>query len=179
MKPVSARKTTTRDRQLARVANRHGAQNATRIILECRAHGVSISDGFALIEQESEFRNIFGGDHGPTPDNKAVPPYFHHNVTQARVKALLASGIANGVGPAQLTSHGFVREADRDGGAHKPAVNIATGIALLGRLQKKHGRMVGFGAYNGGEGNPNMGYAREVDGKADRWHRRFESAGLA
>jgi hypothetical protein len=64
-----------------------------------------------------------------------------------------------------------VRDANRDGGAHKPAVNIATGIAILGGLQAKHGRMRGFGAYNGGEGNPNMAYARECDAKADRWHK--------
>jgi hypothetical protein len=56
-------------------------------------------------------------------------------------------------------------------------VNIATGIAILGRLQKKHGRMKGFGAYNGGEGNPNMRYAQEVARALDRWHRRFHPGG--
>jgi hypothetical protein len=173
MKPVPAGKATKRDYELAREAERHGADFATRIILECRAHDVAISDGFALIEQESEFRNIFGCDHG---EGRA---FCHMAVTPGRVRMLLASDLSNGVGPSQLTSKGFVREADRDGGAHKPAVNIATGIAILGRLQKKHGRMVGFGAYNGGEGNPNMGYAREVDRKAAHWHDRFHAAGLA
>jgi hypothetical protein len=171
MKPVPSGKATKRDYELARIARKWGADYCTRIILECRAHGVAVSDGFALVEQESDFKNIFGGDHGPTPDNRAIPPYYHHGVTQARVQALLKSPWSNGVGPGQLTDKGFVREADRDGGAHRPAVNIATSIALLGRLQKKHGRMRGFGAYNGGEGNPNMDYARRVDEKADRWHR--------
>ena len=165
MKPVPAGRATQRDYELARLADKWGANYSTRIILECRAHDVAISDGFALIEQESDFKNIFGCDHG------AGKAFCHQLVTKARVASLLKSGVANGVGPTQLTSPGFVREADRDGGAHKPSVNIATGIALLGRLQKKHGRMEGFGAYNGGEGNPNMGYAREVDAKADRWHR--------
>jgi hypothetical protein len=85
----------------------------------------------------------------------------------------------NGVGPAQLTARGFIEEAHRDGGAHRPSVNIATGIAILGRLQKKHGRIKGFGAYNGGEGNPNMRYAQEVIARSHRWHRRFHQAGLA
>jgi hypothetical protein len=173
MRPVPANRATQRDYKLAREAEHYGAKYATRIILECRAHDVAISDGFALIEQESEFRNIFGCDHGP---GRA---FCHMNVTKNRVDQLLASSLSNGVGPAQLTSKGFVREANRDGGAHRPPANIATGIAILGRLQKKHGRMKGFGAYNGGESNPNMRYAQEVASRADRWHRRFHQAGLA
>ena len=165
MKPVPSGKATKRDYELARIAEKWGAQWATRIILECRAHGVAISDGFALVEQESNFENIFGCDHGPGV------AFCHRGVTKARVDTLLASPLSNGVGPTQLTSKNYVRDANRDGGAHKPAVNIATGIAILGGLQKKHGRMVGFGAYNGGEGIPNMAYARECDEKADRWHR--------
>jgi hypothetical protein len=167
VKPVPSGKATKRDYELARIARKWGADYCTRIILECRAHGVAISDGFALVEQESDFKNIFGCDHG------AGKAFCHMAVTKSRVDALLASPLSNGVGPTQLTSKGYVRDADRDGGAHKPAVNIATGIAILGALQKKHGRMVGFGAYNGGESNPNMDYARKVDEKADRWHRRF------
>lgn len=165
MRPVPAGKATKRDYELARLADKWGANFSTRIILECRAHDVAISDGFALVEQESDFKNIFGCDHGP---GKA---FCHQAVTKARVASLLASSLANGVGPTQLTSKGYVQQADRDGGAHKPAVNIATGIAILGQLQKKYGRLTGFGAYNGGGRNPNMGYAREVDQKADRWHR--------
>jgi hypothetical protein len=167
MKPVPANRATQRDYKLAREAEHYGAKYATRIILECRAHDVAISDGFALIEQESEFR------HG---EGRA---FCHMNVTKHRVDQLLASSLSNGVGPAQLTSKGFVEEANHHGGAHRPSVNIATGIAILGRLQKKHGRMRGFGAYNGGEGNPNMRYAQEVASRADRWHRRFSQAGLA
>ena len=178
MRPVPSGKATKRDLALATVAKQHGAEWATRIILECRAHGVAVSDGFALVEQESEFQNIFGGDWGRLPD-PWKPPYYHVPVTAARVRALLAHGKPNGVGPTQLTSFGFVREADADGGAHKPAVNIATGVAVLGRLQQRNGRLVGFGAYNGGEGNPNMTYAGECDRKADRWHHRFAAAGLA
>lgn len=164
MKPVPAGKATQRDYELARRADHAGANYSTRIILECRAHDVNISDGFALVAQESEFQNIFGCDHGK---GRA---FCHMNVTKARVAALLASGLENGVGPTQLTSEGYVREANRDGGAHRTSVNIATGIAILGRLQKKHGRMKGFGAYNGGEGNPNMAYARECDARAKHWH---------
>lgn len=165
MKPVPAGKATKRDLELARIADKWGANYSTRIILECRAHEVAISDGFALVEQESNFENIFGCDHGPGV------AFCHRAVTAARVELLLNSPLSNGVGPTQLTSKGYVREAQIHGGAHKPAVNIATGIGILGHLQKKHGRMKGFGAYNGGEGNPNMSYARQVDEKADRWHR--------
>ena len=178
MRPVPPGRATARDYALARAAVKHGADFATRIILECRAHGVEISDGFGLIEQESGFQNIFGGDYGKLP-NPWRPPFYHVPVTEARVRALLAHGQPNGVGPAQLTDFGFVREAIRDGGAHKPAVNIATGIAVLGRFQQSHGRLVGFGAYNGGEGRPNMAYAGECELKAGRWHGRFHAAGLA
>lgn len=170
MKPVPSGKATKRDLELARKAKAHGAEHATRIILECRAHDVIISDGFALVEQESNFMNIFGCDYGDlyVPSQ---PPYCHVAVTQARVDKLISRGKPNGVGPTQLTSFNYVKDANRDGGAHKPSVNIATGIHILGQMQKKHGRMRGFGAYNGGEGNPSMGYAREVDAKAQRWHR--------
>jgi hypothetical protein len=179
VKPVPANRATQRDYKLAREAEHYGAKYATRIILECRAHDVDISDGLALIEQESEFKNIFGGDYGPTHNGKAVPPFYHHSVTKHRVSQLLGGYLMNGVGPAQLTARGFIEEANRDGGAHRPSVNIATGIAILGRLQKKHGRIKGFGAYNGGEGNPNMRYAQEVIARSHRWHRRFHQAGLA
>lgn len=174
-RPLDARKATKDDRALARRAVRESRRRddivslpdgyALRIIIEAKRQGIRVSDAFAMVEQETGFRNVFGCDHG------AGRAFCHENVTAARVRTLLASNLANGVGPTQLTSKGYVRMADKHGGAHKVSVNLATGIAILAGMQHKLGRMKGFGAYNGGEGNPNMTYAWQCARRAARWHR--------
>ena len=53
-----------RDVRLAAKARRHGARYPLHIIRGARRAGVPISLAFALFQQESNFRNVFG--HDPT-----------------------------------------------------------------------------------------------------------------
>lgn len=171
MKPLSTDVAQPRDVALAQHLRDHGVQNALRIVLECRhRHGglVPVSLGLALQEQESGGRNIFGADERA--------PFAHQPVTQGRVMELVkhvrAGGTSNGVGPLQLTFLGFIEEANRDGGAWKPAVNIATGLAIVAGHIKAHGVRGGLAAYNAGRANApvGLGYADEVMRKQDRFH---------
>src|SRR5262245_30978847 len=101
----------TRDLSLARRARRWGARYSLRIVREARRAGLPISLGFALIEQESGFRNVFG--HDPTIFTGAG------TVTRQKYRAYKAArGTTRmqGVGPAQLTWWQFQDQADRLGG---------------------------------------------------------------
>ena len=42
-------------------------------------------------------------------------------------------------------------------------------MSILADLVHRLGEFTGCGAYNGGEGNPNETYAREVLERADKW----------
>jgi len=156
-----------RDLKLARLAKKHGAKSALRTLWECRRNDIPFSWGLAMIEQESSWENIFGCDHGP---GKA---FCHQRVTNAKVKSLLNSGLANGVGYTQLTSPSYVREAmARRGGAASTKNQIIVGMKVL--KQKTGGDMRLAWKYNGARE-----YQNQIEKRANRWHRRFVDAGLA
>lgn len=173
MKPWSVTHARPRDFVLARRAKKAGAANyALRTVLESRrSTHVPASLGLALIQQESSFRNVFGHDAGG--------PFPGQAVTAAKVRALLRhianGGISNGVGPGQLTYPPFIKEAQRDGGAHKPAVNIATAIEILDDNIRAEGgnERRGLARYNAGSGGSAQGlrYAAEVLKHKDHFHR--------
>ena len=163
MRPLALTAVRPRDLMLARTLRRHGVNNALRIVVECRHRhdgAIPVSLGAALQEQESNGRNIFGADENA--------PFAHQPVTKERVLRLVehvrAGGISNGVGPLQLTFLPFIEEANRDGGAWKPAVNIATGLGVIAGHVRQHGVRNGLAAYNAGSPQSGAGqrYAREV-----------------
>lgn len=162
-----------RDVTLAARAKRAGASHSLRIVWEARRARIPVSLAFALVEQESAFRNIFGHDAG------ALPALKGKRVTKKRVGLLLASlgnGFAsNGVGLTQLTSPEYIRRADRIGGAHIPKFQLRVGFGLVCDRTERFGLRDGLAAYNGGEGGrwrqaPQL-YAQSVVRKRDRWHR--------
>lgn len=168
-KPKPKRKPKTqaeRDRELATRLRRHGARFAIEIIEEARRERVPLPWALALIEQETDFRNIFGGDHGPLKPPTRVP-FFRVAVTHERVLALLRwierGNASNGVGPAQLTSVGFIRRAEAEGGAHKPRINIRVGLQAL---NEKSGRDYHNQAwkYNGARS-----YQAKIEAKQRKW----------
>lgn len=149
---------------LARRASKAGARYSLRIILEARAAGIPVSLGFALIEQESDFRNYFGSD----------PTIFVGAGSVTKNKYLTYKGqrghkLMQGVGPAQLTWWETQDSADRLGGCWKAAVNIRVGFQTLAADMKAHGLKAGVAAYNGA-GPAATRYANEVLAKRDRWH---------
>ncbi len=171
MKPLADTIADERDVALAHKLRTKGVKNALRIVIECRhRHGklIPVSLGLALQEQESGGRNIFGADIGA--------PFAHQPVTKRRVQQLVehvrAGGISNGVGPMQLTFIGFIDEANRDGGAWLPAVNIATGLGIVAGHIKNHGVAGGLASYNAGNPQAKAGkqYAKQVLARQDHFH---------
>lgn len=154
-----------RDIALARKAKKHGARFALRIIWEARRANLPISLGFALVEQESAFRNVFGHDPGG--------PFPGETVTRARVAELLdhvaRGGTSNGVGLTQLTWPPLIKEANRQGGAHTPKAQLRVAFGHLAALIAVYGRRDGIRRYNG-SGPRAMQYATSVLAKQRRWH---------
>lgn len=157
-----------RDLLLARRANKAGANYSLRIILEARRAGIPISLGFALIQQESDFRNIFGSD-----------PTIYIGAGEVTKKKYLGYKGARGhtrmqgVGPAQLTWWEFQDRADAYGGCWIPKYNIRVGFEVVSANIKRHGStLVGLRAYNG-SGSAAERYALQVQWRAKQWHKRL------
>lgn len=153
------------DLALLRKARSHGARYAWAIIRAARAKGIGVALGFALVEQESGFKNIFGCDAGGL--------FCHQDVTAARVDMLIrsvhAGGTSNGVGLTQLTSIGLIEAAERAGGAHRPRCQLSVGFGYLHDLIAQLGQHNGIGAFNGGPGNPIDSYADSVEALVRKW----------
>src|SRR5689334_13735474 len=113
-----------------RRTRRHGARWALTIIRAARKAKLPLAVAFALVEQESGFRNIFGHDPGA--------PFPGEYVTAARAQALLdhvhRGGVSNGVGLTQLTWVGYLDQAAALGGLHKPGNQCVVGFRALAGL---------------------------------------------
>lgn len=168
---------TRRDFQLAARAKRHGANYSLRIVWEARRAGLPISLGFALIDHESTFTNVWGGDE---PPNGGTSDLHHDRVTK---RAYLAykdrrgpkgAGGMQGVGPAQLTWWSYQDLADRYGGCWVPKHNIRVAFEHLAHLiQLNDGNVtVALRRYNG-TGPKAIEYARVVKRLQTIWHARL------
>lgn len=134
--------------------------------METGPRGATPGDrGFKLAQ-----RNVFGCDHGPAGGRV---PFCGETVTEARVKALLDSGQANGVGWCQLTYRPFVIKAQQLGGAHKPRYQMRVGFDVLAGLIRANGVEVGFARYNG-SGSAAAAYGREAKRLAEAYHRQLQ-----
>ena len=168
--------TATSDKRLNGMIKGAGASFGPVIVAEAKREGLALALALALVDQESGFKNIFGCDLGP----QETAPWCHQDVTKERVGALIkhvkAGGTSNGVGLTQLTSIGFIQQAQAAGGAHKPQAQCRVGFQLLHDLIERHGERAGIGAYNGGEGNPNLDYADSVLELKAKWQSRIGRA---
>jgi hypothetical protein len=164
------------NRQIAQVVKRAGFSFGPTILAEASDADLPPALALALVEQESGFRNIFGCDQGP----RETAPWCHQKVTRERVRALIdhveRGGISKGDGITQQTSIGFNRQAEAEGGAHRVEAQCRVGFRLLHALIARHGQRVGIGAYNGGEGNPNLAYADSVIARRTKWKERIKNA---
>lgn len=156
-----------RDIQLAAKASRWGSRYSLRIVWEARRAGIPVSLGFALIEQESGFRNVFG--HDPTIFVGAgvvtKQKYLAYRKQRGRTRM-------QGVGPAQLTWWAYQDAADKLGGCWIPKHNIRVAFELLASHIRRLGTEAGIAAYNG-SGPAARRYAKEVRAKQLRWHDRL------
>jgi hypothetical protein len=161
--------TETNDDNLIKMVSEAGHLNGPDILAESKRAGLPFALALALVDQESGFQNIFGCDLGP----RDTAPWCHQPVTPDRVKALIAhvegGGTSNGVGLTQLTSIDLIQQAEAEGGAHNVGPQCRVGFQRLHDLIERHGEQVGIGAYNGGEGNPQLDYAKSVLALRDKW----------
>ncbi len=157
-----------RDVQLAIRARRHGARYSLRIVREARRAGIPISLGFALVEQESAFRNVFGSD--PTIFAGAGKVTQRKYQEYRRRRGASGGGGMQGVGPVQLTWYSYQDAADKLGGCWIPRHNIRVGFSVLaGHVKAKGGLTPGIAAYNG-SGPAAQRYSSEVRRKMVQWH---------
>ena len=163
---MTKRNTVLRDK-----AKRHGANYCIAIIEEARRADLPISLGFALIEQESGFANVFG--HDPTIFAGAGTVTKAKYQRYRRARGSHGQGGMQGVGPAQLTYWSFQDRADDRGGCWVARHNIRVGFELLAALVKRHGKRKGLAIYNGGSANPNYAYADQVLARQRKWHDRL------
>jgi hypothetical protein len=168
--------TETSDSRLIEMVRAAGFTFGPVIVAEARREGIELATALALVQQESGFRNIFGCDLG----HRKTVPWCHQHVTRDRVKALIAhvkaGGISNGVGLTQLTDIGLIRQAEAEGGAHTVDAQCRVGFRHLHGLIERHGELTGIGAYNGGEGNPDLDYADDVLALRGAWRARISRA---
>lgn len=156
-------------RAASRVAKRaaaHGVpkKTARQIAFACRKYALPYAIGFAMFEQESTFQVIYGHDAGGLLPGQRVTKA---NFRRFRAEVIRRSGGgANGVGLGQVTYWTYVRDHP---GLWKPKVQVYLATSILADLVHRLGEFTGCGAYNGGEGNPNETYAREVLERAKRW----------
>jgi hypothetical protein len=162
-----------RDLILAHRAKRAGASYSLRIIMEARAAGLPISLAFAVVDEESTFRNIFGCDKGG--------PFCHDNVTKERVQHLIhiveMGGTSQGVGLSQLTFIGYIKQAEALGGAHIPKHQLQVGFRAIAHMIAVFGERGGLAAYNAGHPDNPFGkkYAARVENRKIKWHKALMS----
>jgi hypothetical protein len=147
------------DWKYVRRARRAGANHAIRIIEEARAADLPLSWAFALVQQESGFRNVFGYDRGSILHGQKV--------TKDRVTRLLRwidqGGVSNGVGLTQLTWPAYIRSAQRKGGAHKPRIQLRVGFTVFKGV-------AGPGFDDAWRYNGARAYQAQIEAKQRRWH---------
>jgi hypothetical protein len=165
------------DLRLAARAKLHGANYALRIIRESRGHGIPISAGFALVQKETYFRNIFGHD-GTT----SIPNSWKGGaVTKSRYayyKARRPTHGMQGVGPTQLTWYSFQDEADKLGGCWRPGINIHVGLrnfsasfkTYVARGQTRRTALQSAAHDYNGTGAAADAYGRDFLVQMDKWH---------
>jgi hypothetical protein len=163
------------DKHYVNVAVHYGVRRAlAEIIVEmARKWHLPISLGFALCEQETGFRNVFG--HDPT---KSIPDSWKGSpVTTEKYKRYRSNRSRfgmQGVGVCQLTWWETQDVADRQGGCQRSGPNISVGFQTLAARVRAFGYVKGIERYNG-SGPAAVAYSRTVRARADKWHRRLAS----
>ena len=145
---------------------KHGGRYEDIIVRAAKEHRLPISLVCAVLDKESDFRNVYGADNGRNPNPIRSRPGAALAVTEDNYrtyrKHLKAGKDANGVGPMQLTHPAFQERADKLGGCWKVGPNIRIGCAVLRENIDRHGSLrEGVRAYNG-SGQAARNYAASV-----------------
>lgn len=162
------------DARFVRAAGKNGCRaGLARIILRhARAYGVPISLAFALFEQESGFRKVFG--HDPTIYIGAGVVTKVKYLAYRTARRRSSNRLMQGVGEGQLTWWETQDLADRLGGCWTADANVRVALMTLGARIREYGYVKGCARYNGA-GPAADAYSRNLRGRAQRWHRILSS----
>lgn len=156
----------------AEIERQDGDSIATNVVRAARHAGLPLSVACALIEHETNFRNVYG--HDPTIFVGGLDKgHRYRHVTRAnyaiyKLRRKL-TGKVQGVGPAQLTWIGYQQEAEKLGGNWNPYFNMLVGFRALASNIRAFGLVEGLHHYNGLGADASV-YAQPVARAADRWH---------
>lgn len=117
---------------------------AYRIVAAANDQRVSGPVLFALVEQETGYKAIFGHDIGGLFAGQKVTKKLYRQL-QGHLKATHGPG-ANGVSYVQATYWSFITNDDD---LWKPKHNLRWGAEYQRRLMDEDGRQAGMNAYNG------------------------------
>ena len=151
----------------ARIATRNGVPVfvAHCIAFAAALQRVKPSVAFAVAEQESNFRHIFGHDVGGAfPGRK---------VTHDRFEALIRRHAWNGVGIFQITYYGYILAHPK---VWRILANCKVGLKIVKQqIDGAGGLRAGLARYNGGPTPPPISweYADQVTSRQRKWAARF------
>lgn len=144
--------------------------------------GVPLYIAAAMIEKESNGHNVYGNDRGGVysvgDPARPVPNVVTRDNFRAFEARVLAGETSNGVGPAQITWPGFIRDAKNRGiRLWEPYPNMVYGFTLLrdylaGDYSDDSIRYAGK-RYNGA-----AAYGDDLLVKARRWQSRLEDTNM-
>jgi len=156
----------------ARIARRNGVTRGDALNIAFAGAQLRVSQAlcFALCEQESSFRHIFGHDPaGLFPGERVTRRKYRKLVDHVR-----GGGTSNGVGLMQITFGGFLL-------AHpnlwRRLANVKFGVALIAAEIAAHGKREGLARYNGGPDPPEESFTEYADHVIElerKWRGRFE-----
>jgi hypothetical protein len=147
----------------------NGGRHGALVVAEAKRAGLPLALACALVEQESNFRNVFGHDAvaNPIPKGSAVTKASFERYRKFRAQGLGAQG----VGVTQLTFPPFQDQADALGGCWKIRNQLRVGYQVLADNIAAHGVRGGLAAYNAGSPTSPAGleYAAQVLERRRKW----------
>lgn len=146
-----------------------------RTVTAARLAGLHLASACALLEKESfGGKNVYGRDAVRNPIKSPLNGY--KRVTRrnyALYKKYRQQGFGmQGVGPTQLTWYALQDQADLNGGAWRPFVNMYVGFRHLKSLIKENGLRNGARSYNG-TGPAAERYADDFIYKYNKWYKEL------
>jgi hypothetical protein len=157
-------------RRKAEIGKKHGLVHTYAAIDAAKNAGLNTALAFALLEQESGGRNIFG--HDPTIFKGAGVVTEAKYKEYKRLRIQSKNKLMQGVGPLQLTWWEFQDAADRAGGCWKVKVNLQVGYSHLAALIKELGWKNGIKRYNGSGPQADI-YFNNLQFKYEQWKVRL------
>lgn len=156
----------------------NGVHNAAAIVRAAKAVGLEVAIAAAIIQKESNGRNVYGHDRGGVFSTAALGKPADNLVTEANFRTFVTEiskpgAVSNGVGPAQITYKGYFPDAAAKGFRLWHAEdNIRYGLGLFASHLRGSGDIVEAGrAYNGARQ-----YGVDLAGMVPAWRGRLAGA---